>query len=329
MNLPVDQDGGLRLRLQPALQTQMRQLILTSAGQVEVVARHGDGDWVLYFHGGHESALTASAAQLYLALGYNVLTVSRPGYGATDVGPMSPMDFSALVDHVRSQLGHENFLAVVGTSFGGPQAVAYASQFPGRVRALVLHSAAPSSRPYPDKAMQRLFAPAVFHPRIERFIWKTVSWLMRKLPGPGLRLMMASLSRHPTGSWLNELSSSERQEMRDLFCALRSSRGFVNDVRHAGPEGADVRRRAQQRIACPTLVTASRDDAGVAWEHAEDFLATIPNARLVEIPAASHLFWIGPTRPEMISTIRQFLAPLRQHDRAAPPRQADATRNPD
>jgi pimeloyl-ACP methyl ester carboxylesterase len=287
----------------------MRQLLSTSAGQVEVVVTDRDGGWVLYFHGGHESALTASAAQLYVVLGYSVLTVSRPGYGATNVGSMSPMDFSALVDHVRSHLGHQDFVAAVGTSFGGPQAIAYASQFPSRARSLVLHSAAPSSRPFPDKTIQRLLAPVIFHPRVERFTWKTVSLLMRKSPELGLRMMMASLSTRPTGSWLKELSSSERQEIRDLFCAMRSWSGFMINVRHAGPDGTDVRRRAQQQVVCPTLVTASRYDAGVAWEHAEDFLATIPNARLVEIPAASHLFWIGATKPQMISTIRQFLAP--------------------
>jgi len=229
----------------------MRQLLSTSAGQVEVVATERDGGWVLYFHGGHESALTASAAQLYVALGYSVLAVSRPGYGATDVGPMSPMEFSALVDHVRSRFGHQDFLAVVGTSFGGPQAVAYASQFPGRVRSLVLHSAAPSSRPYPDKTIQRLLGPLIFHPRVERFTWKAVSLLMRKSPELGLRMMMGSLSTRPAGSWLEELGPGDRQEIRDLFCALRSCSGFTIDIRHAGPDGANVRRRAQQRWPAP------------------------------------------------------------------------------
>ena len=299
----------------------MRQLVSTSAGQVEVVATGRDGGWVLYFHGGHESALTASAAQLYVALGYSVLAVSRPEYGATNVGPMSPMDFSGLVDSVRGHFGLQDFLAVVGTSFGGPQAVAYAGQFPSRARSLVLHSAAPSSRPFPDKTIERLLAPVIFHPRVERFTWKSVSWLMQKSPELGLRMMMAPLSTRPTGAWLKELGSSERQEIRDLFCAMRSWSGFVIDVRHAGPDGTSVRRRAQEQVACPTLVTASRYDAGVAWEHAEDFLATIPNARLVEIPAASHLFWIGPTKSQMISTIRQFLAPQANENvpRSTPP----------
>jgi pimeloyl-ACP methyl ester carboxylesterase len=290
----------------------MRQLLSVSSGQVEVAATNRDGGWVLYFHGGHESATSASAAQLYADLGYSVLSISRPGYGATSVGPMSPMDFSALVDQVRSNFGLQDFLAVVGTSFGGPQAVAYAGQFPSRVRSLVLHSAAPSSRPYPDHAIQRLLGPVVFHPRVERLTWKAVSFLIQKIPELGLRMMAAPLSTLPTRAWLKELSSGERQEIRDLFRTMRSWSGFNIDVQYAGPAGTSTRRRAQQQVACPTLVTASRYDAGVAWAHAEDFLSTIKGARLVEIPAASHLFWIGPTRPQLISTVTQFLAPLAQ-----------------
>jgi pimeloyl-ACP methyl ester carboxylesterase len=287
------------------------RLVTTSGGQVEIVARGGHGGTVLYFHGGHESAMTAAAAELYGELGYSVVALSRPGYGLTEVGAVSPADFSPLVDEVRDGLGQEKFLAVVGTSFGGPQAVAFASQFPQRVGSLVLHSAAPSSRPYPDSSMERLLGPVVFGPGVERLTWRVISGVMRKSPELGLRAMMASLSTRPVASWLPTLSAGERQEMRDFICALRSGAGFVIDVAHAGPDGRNARRRAQQQVTCPTLVTASHWDGDVAWEHAEDFRATIPNAQLVEIPAASHLFWIGPTRALMLSVIKDFRETLR------------------
>jgi pimeloyl-ACP methyl ester carboxylesterase len=288
------------------------RLIITSGGAVEVLVQGGSGEAVLYFHGGHESATVVPAAVLYVELGYCVISVSRPGYGLTDVGPVSPANFAVLVDEVREGLGLGEFLAVVGTSFGGPQAVEYAGRFLGRARSLVLHSAAPSSRAYPDSKVQRLAAPLVFHPRVERFTWRVISGLMRTAPGLGLRVMMASLSRRPVASWLPTLDAAQRQEMREVFCAMRSGSGFVIDLRHAGPGSADARRRAQEQVACPTLVTASRDDSGVAWEHAEDFRATIPTARLVEIPAASHLFWIGPTKTQMLTAVQDFLATVKR-----------------
>lgn len=288
----------------------MRQLVGTAAGLVEVVATERDNNWVLYFHGGHESAVTASAAELYADIGCSVLSVSRPGYGATDVGPMSPVRFAAIVDQVCRELSRQNFIAVVGTSFGGPQAVAYAAQFPCRARSLILHSAAPSSHPYPDSSLQKLGGKLLFNPRVEGSIWNAVSWLLQTAPQIGLRLMMSQLSKLPAKAWLAELGPFERQAIRDMFSEMRSGYGFSVDVKFAGSSGTKDRRCLQQQVLCPTLVTASRHDAGVSWQHAEDFHATIPDSHLVEVPAVSHLFWIGQTRPQLISEISQFLAPL-------------------
>ena len=291
------------------------RLITTSGGPVEVVVQGGPGDPVLYFHGGHESATVIPAAAPYMELGCCVVSMSRPGYGSTEVGHLSPAGFGPLVDQVRDQLGREQFVAVVGTSFGGQQAVEYAVRFPDRVRGRVLHSAAPSTRPYPDSAVQRLGAPIVFHPRVERLTWRAISKLLRTAPELGLRAMMASLSTRPVSSWLPDLDPIERQEMRETFTMMRSGSGFVTDLSNAGPGGARTRRRAQQQVTCPTLVTASRADGGVAWHHAEDFRATIAGARLVEIPAPSHLYWIGPAKAQLSATVAAFLATLPRRPR--------------
>jgi hypothetical protein len=145
---------------------------------------------------------------------------------------------------------------------------------------------------------------------VERLTWAAVSLLLRTTPELGLRLMLTPLSTRPAGTWLPDLSAEQRQEMRELFCTLRSGAGFVIDVRHAGTGGADARRRAQQTISCPALVPAARSDRGVVWAHAEDFLSTLPDVRLAEIPAPSHLFRIGPPRPHVLAAVRQFLDPL-------------------
>ncbi|TDK27865.1 hypothetical protein E2F48_01740 [Arthrobacter crusticola] len=85
--------------------------------------------------------------------------------------------------------------------------------------------------------------------------------------------------------------------------------GFANDLRQARRARSSYRRRTQARVTCPTLVTASRHDGGVAYSHAEDFRDTIPTARLVELSAPSHLFWLGTSRGEAASAVREFLAP--------------------
>lgn len=289
-------------------------LVATSGGRLEVLVRDGldqDRAPVLYFHGGHESAVTAPAAEVYRELGYRVVRVSRPGYGRSDVGPLSPAAFAPLVDEARAALGIDSFTAVVGTSFGGPQAVEYAGRHPDRTGALILHSAAPSTLPYPDSAVQRRFAPVMFHPSIERLTWWTTSLLLRRAPGLGLRLMMSSLSTQPVSSWLPLLEEADRRAMCDVLADMRSGHGFVIDLSYAGTDHRQARRTAQQRLTCPTLITASHQDGGVAWAHAADFAATIPRARLEELPAPSHLFWIGAPRARLIAVVRDFLTDLR------------------
>ena len=288
-----------------------RRVVRTSAGVVEVVVRADagtPGGTVLYLHGGHESAETAPACRVYAELGRRVVAVSRPGYGGTDVGPLSPTDFAPQIDEVRATLGVEEFTAVVGTSFGGQQAVQYAVQRPARVRSLVLHSTAPSTLPYPDVALQRLLGPVMFHPRIERHVWGATRTLMRRAPEVGLRMMLAPLSTVPLATWFPQVTEADRADMRNLFATMRSGRGFVVDLAHAGADQGPTRRAAQQRVACRTLVTGSRHDAGVTWAHAEDLASTIPRASLVDLGAPSHLFWIGESRTRLREVVDGFLA---------------------
>jgi pimeloyl-ACP methyl ester carboxylesterase len=289
------------------------RLLATSGGRLEVWIRDEPDQPrapVLYFHGGHESAITAPASELYVELGYRVVRVSRPGYGHTDVGPLSPAAFAPLVDEARALLGIDSFTAVIGTSFGGPQAIEYAGRYPARTSALILHSAGPSTLPYPDSAAQRLLGPVMFHPSVERYVWSAVNLLLRRAPRLGLRLMMSSLSTQPVSTWLPLVEEPDRQAMRDVFAGMRSGRGFITDLSYAGTRYQETRRTAQQRVSCPTLITASRHDRGVAWAHAEDLAATIPLARLEALPAPSHLYWIGPPRTYLLATIRGFLATL-------------------
>lgn len=43
-----------------------------------------------------------------------------------------------------------------------------------------------------------------------------------------------------------------------------------------------------------------------SFAHAEDFVGTIPHARLVDTCADSHRFWLGPARRSVSDAIRGF-----------------------
>jgi pimeloyl-ACP methyl ester carboxylesterase len=120
--------------------------------------------------------------------------------------------------------------------------------------------------------------------------------------------MVGALSTRPVNGWWHTWSLEDKRQARMLFRTMRSGSGFLNDLQQARPDRASYRRLVQTMADCPTLVTASRDDAGVAFTHAQDYADTIPGARLVELTASSHLFWLGPARAEAQAAVSAFMA---------------------
>ena len=281
------------------------RIVSTSAGPVEIVLVPGERPPVLFFPGGHCTARSDCGWGLYTESGHGVLSFSRPGYGGTSVGQLTPAEFAPLVREVCKQLDISVIAAVVGVSFGGMQAVHVAQDPELDVPRLVLHSCAPSSLPYPDNRAEAIGGPVLFSPLLQGLVWRLMRMLVRS--DSGLRLVLARLSKLPVERWWGRLSAADKDGARALFQSMGSDRGFVNDLRYARPGGSSARRFNLNNVRCPTLVTGSRHDRGVSFAHAQDFAATIPGAILVELDSPSHFFWIGPGRTHLISVVRSFL----------------------
>ena len=277
----------------------------TCLGPVEVALTPGEGEAVLFFPGGHATAATPLCTDLYTDLGYRVLVFSRPGYGRTNVGPLTAAEFIPAIARVCERLGITAAAATVGLSFGGLQAVHVAVSLRHLAPRLILHSCAPSSLPYPDGSLQRLAGPLVFGPRSQRLTWRMVRALTSS--DRGLRAMMGPLSTLPTGAWWDRWTPADRAAARTTFSQMDSGSGFVTDVRQASAARSAYRQAVLRSVPCPTLVTASRQDGGVTFTHAEDFARTIPDSRLAETSAWSHLFWVGESRRTVLDLVRSFL----------------------
>ncbi len=265
----------------------------------------GDKPPVLFFPGGHCSAAIDCGWSLYAAIGHGALSFSRPGYGLTDVGRLNAEEFVPAVAESCELLAIEETAGAVGVSFGGMQAIQVAVALPALVPRLALHSCAPSTRAYPDTRLEALSGPIVFASGMQRLTWATVARLVDS--DAGLRRMVGALSKRPIDDWWHTWSHEDRAQARELFKAMRSGAGFVNDLQQGRSDRGAYRRRFQAEVRCPTLVSASRDDAGVAFGHAEDFADTIPNATLVELDAPSHLFWIGPAQAQVRGALSAFI----------------------
>jgi pimeloyl-ACP methyl ester carboxylesterase len=282
------------------------RVVDTPVGQVEVALGPGAGKVALCFPGDHATAATPLCASLYAELGYRPLTFSRPGYGLTEVGDLTAAEFVPVVAEVCERLAVVEAAATVGVSFGGLQAVHVAAALPHLAPRLILHSCAPSSRPYPDTPVERLGAPIAFNPRFQRLTWRVVRTVTSS--DTGLRLMMASLSRLPVAEWWDSWTAADRAAARRAFAKMDSGAGFMTDLRQASAARSAYRASVLRSVPCATLVTASRHEGRVAFAHAEDFLRTIPDVRLVDTGADSHFFWLGAARHTVSDAIRDFMA---------------------
>jgi pimeloyl-ACP methyl ester carboxylesterase len=282
------------------------RVVETRLGAVEVMHVPGDEPSMLFFPGGHCSAATDCGWSLYTSIGHGILSFSRPGYGRTDVGRLNAGEFVPAVAECCEVLAIDETAGAVGVSFGGLQAIQVAAALPALVPRLVLHSCAPSTHAFPDTRVEALFGPIAFGPGVQRLIWATVARMVES--DAGLRRMVGTLSRRPIDDWWHTWSKEDQIHARELFKSMGSGAGFVNDLQQGRSDRGGYRRLFQAKVRCPTLVTASRDDAGVAFDHAEDFAQTIPNATLVELDAPSHLFWIGPAQAQVQGVLRDFIA---------------------
>jgi pimeloyl-ACP methyl ester carboxylesterase len=281
------------------------EIVSTALGEVEIARVDAAGPPVLFFPGGHCSAISDCGWDLYAGLGHAIVSFSRPGYGHTRVGDLTAAEFVPAVEEVCATLGLLEIAAVVGVSFGALQAVPAAISRRIAARRLVLHSGAPSTLAYPDATAQRVAGPLVFGPRVQRATWTTIS----RVAGTeaGLRALCASLSTLPADRWWPNWNQEDREQARRMFQTMGSGRGFTNDLRQAGADTGRYRRWLLHQVTCPTLITGSRHDGGVAFAHAEDFAATIPGARLVELDSPTHLFWIGPHAETARQAVHTFL----------------------
>lgn len=267
------------------------------AGRLEYrLDRRADGV-VLMFHGGHVRAGLALGEDVFAAAGYSILAPSRPGYGRTPLSTgRSVTGYTDAVRNLCAQVGIDRVAAVVGTSGGGPTAATMASRHPDLVERLILVSAVGW---LPFTRRRRIGARLGFNAVTEPIIWAGIRMLTRVAPDACLRTMLNSLSTRPAEDVVAGLRAEDRAMLLALFAAMRSGRGFLNDLR-ATP---DITAQINQ----PTLVIATRTDAGVPFAHAQSLAGAIRNAELVESQADSHFVWLGADWPAIAGRIEAFL----------------------
>jgi pimeloyl-ACP methyl ester carboxylesterase len=136
---------------------------------------------------------------------------------------------------VCEQLDISVIATAVGVSFGGLQAVHVAEDQELGVPRLVLHSCAPSGLPYPDTRAEAIVGPVLFSPLLQGLAWRLVRRVVRS--DPGLRTMMARLSKLPVEDWWEQLSAADRDEARACSDACAPIPGSSTTSARGKPDG--------------------------------------------------------------------------------------------
>ena len=182
---------------------------------------------MLFFPGGHCSAACDCGWGIYTASGHGVVSFSRPGYGGTRAGPLSPAEFAPLVREVCAQLD-------LGDRRCGRRLVRRMQAVQASLDRVFTCRGWYCTAPPRRAAVSR-------HPRAsDRWARGVLSDAAGAGLGPGPpggphRLgparMLARLSKLPIGDWWERLSVADRDEARTCSrpCAPIQDSSTISD----------------------------------------------------------------------------------------------------
>jgi pimeloyl-ACP methyl ester carboxylesterase len=269
-----------------------QQLINTPSGPVEF-AIEGSGPPILYFHGtpcGNELMLEWERS--LLDSGFQLVLPHRPGfYGTPLAGRTSTADCADLAALVLDHVGIDRVM-VIGTSAGGPPAMAFAIRFPERTAALVLQCAQVHRWDGPCWAPpSHAWLYHMFRSQATRWLYCQLFPVLFRLGFPTSRHYLKDLS----GPRYRDLQKN-REALELVVSAHRTVKrfrghrdGYYNDLSTWFRENV----LSSGEVASPTLLLYDPLDPIVPFCHAEYAANSIRSSQLVELHAGGHLLGFG------------------------------------
>lgn len=220
-----------------------------------VQAGRADATPVLFIHGtpGSWAAFSSYMTMPPLAKQFTLISVDRPGFGASTAGGLLPKLADQAEVIAQALFGREPAI-VVGHSLGGPIAVQLAADYPQQVHALVLVAGS--------------FDPALEAPRWYNMV--ADSWPLRYLVPGAMRSANAEVM----------VLADELDALRTRWADVRAPITVIQGGkdRLVYPENADF---AEQMVASEQLTLQRMPEAGhfVLWEQPDVIAGAILAAR--------------------------------------------------
>ena len=224
-----------------------------------------------------------------LATFSRLIVIDARGTGLSDQAPVLPPieeqmdDVLAVLDAVGS-----SSTAFIGLSQAGPMAILFAASHPERTTALVLYATYASPRRHEDYPWGRADAWLAEYDRSIDEEW-----------GSGLFLSQVAPSRTADESFRRWWGRLERLSHAPGNALAYFRMNAEIDVRSVLPS-----------IRVPTLVLQRDGDVYRDPGHARYLTANIPGAKLVELPGADHLPYVGDA-DAVLDEIQEFLTGVR------------------
>ncbi len=207
-----------------------------------------------------------------------VVTFDKRGQGLSDRMSDAPSleqridDVRAVMDEVGSKQA-----VLLGFSEGSPMSALFAATYPDRVSKLILFGGYASNALTEEMIEQRV-----------------------KLWGTGIMARSLFPDRLDDQEAVNQIAKFER-----LSASPGTFRAYVALVAQI-----DVR-SILSAIRVPTLVLHRRTDALIAIERGRELAAQIPDAKYIEYPSGSHMFWADDVEA-MLGDIEEFVTGHRE-----------------
>jgi pimeloyl-ACP methyl ester carboxylesterase len=259
-------------------------------GPLDLVLVHG---WVQSFDGGWEIE-PIERFYLRLASFSRLILFDKRGTGLSDrVAPDDLPTLETRMDDMRvvmDEVGVER-AAVLGHSEGGAMCALFAATYPERVQALVMSGSAARTRWAPDYPIG---ATDDVIDELERSIlddWGVdlVRTLLEQM-GPSIADDEAMVQAH---------SRAALRAASPAAAAALTRMSAMIDIRHVLPA-----------IRVPTLVLHRADE--VLADASRYVGERIPGAKVVELPGADHMPWLGD-QDAALDEIEEFLTGVRPH----------------
>ena len=256
----------------------------------------GSGPPIAFIHGGYGGAASTvlprdEAWVSSFVDSYTVLTYDRRNSGRSQYSydPYSLGDLAAELRGLLLTLGIRRS-AVIGSSAGGPVAIAYALASPEAVTALVMPNTSARLWRHPERERP---AEGVRHrlALLQRKGPEVAYGLIEEQRQTNIAVNISPRGRGPVPPGMAEELADRERRTQELVAALPKSSRMQYDLgellNQAAYVDSDLRPRLGE-LRMPTIVLHGDADTQVPYELGRELAEGIPGAEFVTIPGAGH-----------------------------------------